>query len=755
MAMPNEYYAIQPSFTGGEISGDVASRVDLDKYQMALLQAENATIRPYGAVRKRPGMIYCGQTKYSSSKSMLVRFAFSTELSYVLEFGEKYIRVWRSGVYLGVEIASPYAASELSALRYVQSMDVMYIASGKYPVKKLMRYSETNWQLVDIDWSMVPYNEINSDEGNTITPSATSGVVTLTASKSTFSSENIGDWMNIQQRISGSSVSITGGTSGAINVGDTWKIITHGKWTGSVTIQVSTDNGASWQQERYYTSSDDYNPTESGEVEEYSLMRVIVSTSSGTCTADLSSYPYTHEGHVKITAVASATAATAQVIKVLGGTMATADWKWGAWSSTNGYPYSATFFQDRLCFGGSSKNPQRVWMSRSGDYENFGIDKEKGAVTDDSAITVDLLSLKSYKINHMEAGNDLIVLTEGNEWTISGSETVTPSSITPRNQQNYGSNDCLPIRVGNRLVYVQRRGSIIRDMGYSYETDSYGGADLTLLAKNLIKGKTIIDSSFAQEPDSVVYFVRSDGVLLCLTYIAEQKVYGWSHIVTDGYVESVLAAQEGNNDVVYLVVQRTINGAVKRYMERMDIDIDSECQQDYIMMDAAKTYNLSAAVTEISGLEHLEGKSVYVMGDGYLFEKKTVSGGKITIEQAAKNITVGLPYRMIIEQPNFDTTIQDNGTVQGREKTVTTVILRLSNSYGGQIGPDANNLNDIRYGDAVLDMGDNILASGDMQCSMAVGGFNKNGRSYIRHDDPYPFTLSAIIRAVTFGGTGV
>ena len=143
-------------------------------------------------------------------------------------------------------------------------------------------------------------------------------------------------------------------------------------------------------------------------------------------------------------------------------------------------------------------------MSKSGDYENFGVDKEAGTVTDDSAVTADLLSLQSFRITHMVAGNDLILLTEGNEWTISGSETVTPTSITPQSQQSFGANDVAPIRSGNRIVYVQRRGSIVRDMGYNYDTDSYAGMDLTLLVRNLVRGYELIDSAFAQEPDSVV-----------------------------------------------------------------------------------------------------------------------------------------------------------------------------------------------------------------------------------------------------------
>ena len=755
MASPNAFYSIQPAFTGGEISVDVASRIDLDKYQVALLQAENAIVRPYGAVRKRPGMIYCGQTKYQDKKSMLVKFNFTVTISYMLEIGHKYIRVWRNGHYLGIELDTPYEAGELAGLRFVQSVDVLYIASGKHPVKKLMRYSEREWKLADVDWQQVPYGDLNVDEENFITPSGTTGNVTLTAVKDTWTEESVGDWIKLEQSMSGQTVSCTGGTSKSILAGDTWKITCHGTWSGTVTVEISYDDGATWLQLRQYTSSDDYNPTESGTVEEYALVRVTVAKSSGSCTADLTVYPYTHVGYAKITGFVSTREVTADVEKALGGTNKTNNWYLSAWGKKQGYPSCATFFQDRLCFAANVKYPQRIWMSMTGDYENFSVDKESGTVTDDSAISADLLSLRPYQITHMDAGNDLIVLTEGNEWTISGSETVTPTNITPRLQQNYGCNDVEPVRVGNRLVYVQRRGSIIRDMAYSYDTDSYGGYDLTLLAKHLVHGKEIVDSSFAQEPDSVIYFVRSDGTLLCLTYIMEQKVYGWSHIVTDGVVEAVLAAQQGNNDVVYCQVAREINGKTARYIEKLDLDSDSENQQDYIMLDCAvrKTYEKAECV--INGLEHLEGRTVLAMGDGYLFNPKTVQNGAIELEQAASNVVIGIPYTMVLEQPNFNTSVSGMGNIQGMQQTVNTVVLRLSKSFGGEIGPDKDTLHDIVYDIGEMDLGQPCLFSGDKNVTMGSGGFNKNGRVYIRHDKPYPFTLLSVVRGVTLGGAGL
>lgn len=771
MASPDAFYTIQPAFTGGEISSDVASRVDLDKYQVALLQAENAIIRPYGAVRKRPGMIYVDKTMYKDKKSILVRFNYTTTISYMLEFGDKHVYIRYNGEFI-IGYQTPYSADMLSELRFVQNTDVMYVASGQHPVYKLERIRANEWKFSQVKWQRPPFDELDDlslEYGSLqITEDSTSEIVYLRGNKNMPYTG--GRWIKMKQTISGSSVQCRGGTSSSIVVGDAWKIITHGTWTGTVTIYVSYDNGTTWVQLRQYTSANDYNPTESGTVEEYALMKVTVSVSSGSCTADLSAYPYTHVSYGEVTRCTTDKTLNVDILEVkLDEPMPTANrnaevysWYLSEWyndsdktKATWGYPACITFFQDRLCLGGSLYYPQRIWMSKSGDYENFDVEKESGTVTDDSAISANLLSLNPYQIKHLNSGSDLVVLTDGNEWTISGNEIVTPSNITPRLQQNYGCNDVEPVRVGNRLVYVQRRGSIIRDMAYAYDTDSYGGYDLTLLAKHLIKGVEIVDSTFAQEPDSIIYFVTSDGELLCLTYIMEQKVYAWSHIVTDGKVESVMAAQEGNNDVVYAVVAREINGETVRYIEKFDLDPASDNQQDYVMMDSAVRKTFDTATKDITGLEHLEGREVLVMGDGYLFDPMTVENGSVSLPEAVTNVVVGLPYTMILEQPDFNTTVSGIGNIQGMQQTVNTVILRLSNSFGGEIGPDKNTLHDIMYDVGAMDLGEPCLYSGDKGITMGSGGFNKHGRVYIRHDKPYPFTLLSIVRGVTLGGTGL
>lgn len=750
--MSTPYYAIQPAFTGGEISEDVASRVDLDKYQLALLQAENTIIKPYGSIRKRSGSKYCGTTK-NNGKAILKRFEYSAELAYLLEFGVGYVRVWKDGAYLGVELATPYSEGDLKNIRTVQSVDVMYICTGNHPVYKLMRYAENNWQLVQATWTLPPFAEINGDEGIKIQPSGITGNILINSNVAIFNDGYVGFFVKIKQRVKSQQASAWQGApeTGVIPVGKSWKIQTTGSWNGEVKVYVSYDNGQSWEMKTKYTSNEDYNAIESGTEEEYCWMKAKMELTGGWGTVSITALPYVNEGYVKITAVNSSTQVVATVLrdKQLGSTDWTPDFYLSVWNGGTGYPYTATFFQDRLCFGGCPKYPQRVWMSRTGDYENFEVEKEDGNVTDDSAVTADLLSLRSYKISHMYASSDLVVLTEGNTWIISGSETVTPSNISPRNDENYGCNHVEPTKVGGRMVYVNRRGNMVRDVGYSYDSDSYTGLDLTLLAKHLVHDTTIIDAAYEQYPDSTIYFVRSDGVILSFSYEPSQKVYAWSHFKTDGKYEAVASIGQGNNDRIYTIVNRTVGGATKRYIELFDLEKTSVRQQDYHMLDSfiEKSGGHSSIIT---GLGHLEGKKVQVLADNYYYDDKeyVVTNGQITLPEPVQNAVVGLPYTMIIEQANFDVGNTEQGTIQGRMKTVTAAILRLIRSYGGSIGPNASAQNKIIYDPERMERGEDVLYTGDKEVVLGTGGYNIYGRTYIIQNEPYPFVLSAIIREV-------
>lgn len=919
------YYLLQPAFTGGEISAEVANRVDLDKYQLAVLQAYNCLIKPHGPIYRRPGMKYMVRTKYSDKACILVPFNGADSTDYLLEIGEKYIRVHKNGLYINIEVMTPYAADMLQDLRFVQSADTMFIASGKYPVKQLARYSETDWRFSDFEITDMYFDESNSlenysgisytspgtylfqptvtgeyqidiaggggggggaakyrkkmgehssrtvyinggnggnggriiktltlnketsytitvgsggaagsnasnsapsgsngvsstafdmiakggdggtggrkGEPNTpgtdgtsygnganggaggygkslfgssetqptagangwvkilyagnkeLTPSGTQGDITLTSNKNIFVSSKPGACIKLKQEIASKTVSTSNGTTERVRVGENWKVISHGTWSGSFAIEKS-DDGESWKEYRKYTSKDDYNPSESGSVTEPVFLRAVCTISSGTCTVDLTAMAYDAEGVVKLTEITSDSTAKAHVEKELGSTDMTTNFLWGAWSEEFGYPQTLCFFQDRLCFGGTKKQPYMVWMSRTGDYGNFSVEKASGTVTDDSAVALAFVSRKQFKILHLIASTDLIVLTAGNEWTVSGSDTVTPSKAVPKMQTTRGCSTVEPLMIGGRIVFVQGRGSTVRDMAYSYETDSYGGNDLTLLAKHIIENVQIVDSAYKQEPDSTIYFVRSDGTMACLSYIMEQKVYAWSTIETQGKIEAVAAVQEGDEDIIYLVVQREINGVTVRNIEYLAKNpAKSNNPDDYIMLDNAIEYSTaekSSGETEIDAAE-LAGEKVTVIGDGRMYSGLTVSqDGTVTLPAAVQHAFIGLPYRSIVELPNVEIKTGD-GTMQGRKKQISNCILRLSNSLGGMVGPDINTMDLMNFDeqDAVSDI---KLFTGDKHMTLPIGGFNNEGRVIIVTDEPYPFNLLAVVREVSFGG---
>ena len=900
--MRETIYLMQSSFATGEVSPEVASRIDMEKYQAALLQAENCYIRPYGAVYKRPGSIYCGMAK--KNKVRLIEFKSTVNHAFLLEVGEGYIRIWKDGKFTNQEIVTPYKESELPKLRTCQSADIMYIASGTHPVMQLKHYSDTEWRfeemvmnsqyfdesltvsnnVVDEIWnkagtyawechktgnyavtvaggggggadivshyrdsrhkengrtveafggiggngaavSQTVYCKENTtytitvgdggekgspgnsggnstalgltaqgggggqlgtftgkgkttprphkhytvytghageagisygnggqgshNKGNpgwvtvksmdepTLTVSGTAGEVTLSSDKPFFSADMKGMWMKISQDIASKSITASGAmTTDPIPVGNGWKIITHGTWTGQVVIQKST-NGGEWKDFRTYKSNDDNNVSESGTVDEADNVRMRLVTTAGK--ADLTSTAYTKSGIIQIKTVNSATSATCLVKKFIGQAGKVDSYSFGAWNEKYGYPRTVGFFQDRLVFAGTKTQPYVLWMSKTGDYNNFSVEKASGTVTDDSAICLSFISRQQAEIKHICPASDLFVLTDSNEWIVSGGSTVTPSKCTNKAQTFRGCTEVEPISIGSRLIYVQKRSQTVRDMAYSFETDSYDGMDLTLLAKHLLRGKTIVDAAYMQDPDSRLYFVRSDGEIICLAYINDQKVYAWSHIITKGKYLSVCTVAAEETDEVYTAVER--NG--KTYIEKMGTDKDSQDPKDYIMTDCSKVLTFDEP-DDAASVDWITG-TVSVLADGKFFENVEIKEGTVTLPTKVSYMIIGYPYRMTIELPNVEIQAQ-NGTMQGRYKNVRTVSLRLLHTLGGSIGNGVGRNDAIKYEE--LSDQKIFLYTGDKEITIPNQGVEKNGRVIITSSDPYPFYLAALIRGV-------
>ncbi|CAJ0600729.1 unnamed protein product [Cylicocyclus nassatus] len=776
-----------------EISPEVANQVTLDKYQYALLKAENAVIRPAGPVYKRPGTEYIdtidpdglgdfiSMVEYRITNEDLLRDG-GRDYSILVIIGTNNIYAYKKGRYIA-HCASPFSnrsANLYNKLRFSQSGELLFIASGYYPLKVLRIYMAP--QAVQPTMTCTNYNITSpyfSDEGINVSDnfkmhvSATTGnSVNLVANEDIFISSPEEDTMvgakfRLTHMVDSVSVSKTfnsTSTSGNVTVGSSWKIITSGTWDGVMKIQASYDNGTSWHDYRQYNSKSNFNVTESGTVTEETLLRMSYTHTSGSCTAVLTALPYEHAGIIQITSITNARNAIGNVIKSFAYTTDTHIVAMDMFTNNySGYPGTVSFFQDRLCFGGTKRFPYMIWMSKSGDYPNFSVEKAGGTLTDDSAIAISLISRQQFNIKFLSVATDMFIFTNGNEWVIDGSTTVTPTKIQTKLQTSRGSYDAEPLLIGNKHIFVEALGNNVREVGYDFNSDSYTGDNLNILASHITAEDKLNMMSYKNEPDSIIFFKPSNsnslnsktyGKLMCLTYIPEQKVYAWSTMQTNGGIMGICSCRDVKDDpnrtadYIYMLTER--NGII--YLERFaNNDNTSTNPNDYCMLDCSKKFNYSTPQTTFQ-ISHLPNTIVTVLGDGRAYPNLTTdAAGNVTIPGAGVKVArIGLAYTLNLELPNIENRTSD-GTMQGREKHISNCILRLSNTLGGYVGRDFNVQDEIKY-DEILSVDNIKLFTGDKRISLPMGGFDIEGRITITSSSPYPFNLLMAVRVVTFGG---
>ena len=338
---------------------------------------------------------------------------------------------------------------------------------------------------------------------------------------------------------------------------------------------------------------------------------------------------------------------------------------------------------------------------------------------------------------------------------------ITSSDIQISVESYWGSSGLQPLIIGNSVLHCQRAGSHVRDLAYSWENDGYTGNDLSLLAPQLVESHVIRQWCFQQSPGSNVWCVRDDGTLLCLTYMKEQNVFGWSRHVTQGKVLSVATISGEQEDVVMLVVEREIGGAKKYFLERLAGRFkDNDAVESAFFVDCGVTKTFEEAVTEVTGLSHLEGCAVSVLADGAPEMSHTVQDGKITLLYPAKTVTVGLGYTSVLCPMPAEADMQ-TGSSLGKRRAYGKCVLRLHRSVGGSYADSRNGdlfrteawqertfydlpfLPDV-YGQACRPF------SGDMEITLPSGQDNDT-TIWIKQDSPMPFRLVAVCADVDFG----
>ena len=907
------------SFVAGEFSAKLDGRTDFEKYASGCKTLENMLVHPQGAAARRVGTQFISEVKTSSAKTRLIPFEFSTTQTYILEFGNTYIRMYKNkgqitegdvtitaitkanpavvtanghGFSNGdnviitsvvdmtqvngktflvadkttntfelqnvdgtdinssafttygsggdanriYEISSPYLTAELFELKFAQSADVMFITHPNHEVMKLSRTGHTSWTLVECPFTDGPYLPPNTS-ATTITPqqaaAATGKTLTLSA--------------------------VTG-----VNGGVGW---------------LATDVGR------------------------------IVSFNGGKA---------------KITARTNATVAVATITTAFTNTNAIADFKLGAFSDTTGHPSCVSFFEQRLVFAGTIDEPQTLYFSKSGDYENM----TTGTNADD-AMVYTIASNQVNKIRYLKAVRTLLIGTTGGEFSVSADGTdaaVTPTNVTIKRQSSFGAANVDAQPSGNAVLFLQTAKRKIRELAYNFDSDGYVAPDLCILNETVTKSG-INEMAYQQSPDSILWCVREDGVLAGLTYQRTDNVVAWHrHIIggksdttkniiqqqiaftanttivngtnntitlsshglatndpvyynaaanpitglssgslyfvirtdantiklattaansaagtaigltgpstastqhifqgvnissnviystahgfktgniifydnigtgigglsenieyyisrvdddqfklyTDSKLSKVVSFTSAhtseqtdnilqkakvesvasisgdlNEDELWIITQRFVNGAVRRFVECFSIfDFDEAAPQDFKFLDSHLSYT-GVAVSSLSGLDHLEGETVFILADGATHANKVVSSGAITLDRPSRKVTVGLPYSSVLQTMRIEAGAgQFEGTAQAKIKRISKVTLRLFETVGAKVGPSLDSLETVpfRTTSGAMDLPVATFLAGDKEVEF-TDDYNTDGFIFVKQDQALPLTVLAL-----------
>jgi len=873
-------YLAQRSMASGELSPSLYGRTDFNRYFTGLAKCRNFYIKKTGGAENRSGTEFIAEVKDSTKTVRFIPFVFNNSQTYVLEFGNLYMRVHKDGVQLkttaqaitGVTNANPavitytgadtiatgdevalstfagslgtylnnrnfkigtvntgantaqllnmdgsnfnstslpaytsggqfeevyeiittYAEADLPNLKFAQSADVITIAHPSYPVREVSRTADTSWSIADASFTPTQVAQASL----AITRVGAAGTVAyyylVTAVSATTFEESLSTGLGTLQ-------------------------ITNGVSPLTVANYIQTSWGAA--------SGAGY----------YNIYR-----------SDNSSGPY---GFIGTTNALS--------FNDIGYTPDISDpapafTPRGLFSNPN-YPSCVLYSQQRRFFANSNTSTETVWGSKTGLYKNF---EREFPIQDNNAIDFSLSGNQVNSVRHMIDLGNIILLTETGEKVAQGNANgvLTPTEINLKQYSYNGSaNNPPPIIIDNSALYLQNGSSIIRDLGFDFQVDGYRGNDLTNFSSHLFEGYEIVDWTFQKIPNSIVWAVRSDGTLLSLTYIKEQQMLAWTrHDFEGGEVENVCSVPNGSKNDVYFCIKRTINGRTVRYVERFTDRFFSDLK-DYNFTDASLSYDgrhtgsttmtlsgsgwtytdtltLTAsasyftsakvgnqihlvgadgslirftidaytsptvatgrptttvpssmrsvaistwaeAVDEVTGLWHLEGEEVSVIGDGYVvgsalnenYTTYIVTNGSLTFNnQWYTTYHIGLPFVSDIETLNID--VVQGETLAAASLLTTEVTVQVEKTRGGYIGtkcPEDDilnsdedplyNLTEMKQRDFENYTEGIDLSKGKFKHS-TVATWEENARVFIRQIDPQPMSILSIIPRGLYAG---
>lgn len=789
-----KYVHLQSSFSSGEMSPYMRGRTSLAQYANGCSELQNMVVLPQGGVTKRPGTEFIREVKDSSKKTILIPFVIGSDQSYVLEFGDYYVRFYRNGGILlsSATITNGNFSSDLTgwtdgdtgtgtsswnagSMRLnggssgvaIRTQGVEYVGIGDYTLTFTCSSNACTYR-------------IGSTSGGTEWASGTASIGANSVSLAITSAGTI----YVQFRNANNNDSDVDAVALDIPVYELdtpWSSddVEELQYSASKdTMYLAHPDHALRKLRRFGASSWDlvtvdlvdgpyFSKTHSkyGGVGTGYTMQLSGTTGSVTVTTSGNVFVSTDVGRairyrpntsaewgeLTITAYTSATQVTADVEKVQAATTASKEWKLGAFSGTTGYPKCVAFHEQRLVLANTNTQSQTLWFSRSGDIEIFQPDNDsyKDEVDATSAMTYTVASKDSNDIVWLSSRNALLIGSTGVIFAAKASsldEAMTPTNISIKPAVKNASFSSVPVETTSATLFIHNHQRKILELSYSVEQDSMVAVDLSILAEHIgqEKFKRIVRQ---EEPYNILWAITETGDLAGLTYLRDQQVVGWHrHILggTDVVVESLATIPGSKETELWLIVSRTIDGETKRYVERLTQFFRDDVEAvDAFFVDCGDTYSGVPADT-ISGLDHLEGEAVIAYADGYVgVVDDVVSGGEITLQESASKVHVGLPYTSVVKTMPIELQTQA-GTAQGSIMRAWKSFIRFHRSALGKSGYSTTD------SDIVENFGDDYVMGGAIPLFSGIKEilFNHGPElevaTYVEQTAPSPLTILVI-----------
>lgn len=764
----------QTTFEFGEISPRLYARTDLPAYSKAVRKMENAVSLVHGGATKRRGTAFVGTLRNEAQHARLIPFIYSVEQKYMLVFNDGVVQFIRDGKFLetdGIryELPHPYTEAELPFVKYAQAGAAMWLVHPAHPPQQLNRLDEKNWVFstpsfeynavsgVTFSNAYITFKIINGSEvfkeGESfkITTNADGSIasfgqvpdpVSSNAARKDVVATTVGTNLDLtnapkelggRQLVFGDRILVKDQTNpaenGIYNAGSYAQVQFFG-------LPIEVEDPLTWSRAADL-------PTPQSQVG--AIVRVLGYSDTGTYWKQTApgkwerSSPGGNGRIVGVESMPQSSGARTWTITCILSTAQRQEWSVvpsdGVYSTSywkpGNYPQTVSYFEQRLYFGGSPQWPQHIWATAAGDVGNLTVGN-----LDTDGIIVQIAASDYNKIEHLVSARALLPMTSSTEFSLAGPNNGAVSGISSnviRAHTRNGSNYVRPFQIGREVIFIQRDGRKARAISYSVTEDANIAPDITIFAEHITQDGRITDAAFAQAPDALAWLVREDGVLLSLTLSRDFEVTAWARHTTEGKFENVACIPGEIADDVFMVVHRTVGGLIRRYVEQFDY-----AEYDEFYCDST-IYYAGEQTNELSGLAHLEGKTVTIVADGAVQTPRVVYDGKVKLDAMATKVWVGLPYTTTIDMlnPEFGDAVR---TTQSSTIGIEDVTLRLQDTAVCQV--NGKEVPFRKVGDLLNTAIEPY--TGDMKIKQ-IGWTKERVEIVVTSKDPTPFTLLGVI----------